>query len=267
MSVERQLLIYLQKNSKHSFQPKILYDIFKEKIQLNTIRQSLRRLEKRGKVIRESYGFYHAKMTADILHFLETPPTLLHGIKLECQSVQELQNTIEGITSQNYNDTVLKWFDALGFIPSTNYRYGKELWFDSRHIKITVHLKGLVEVFINSTKNPLSYPDFCKMLDYLSGYLEPVTPFNSRNVRLVQVGVAKDYYDLRLDGVSCISLHKFVNDWSKIYYKSAISAIRIERHLTCSLQLDEALNTLAVLNGSPTKVNGFVREDERRDVT
>jgi len=68
-----------------------------------------------------------------------------------------------------------------------------------------------------------------------------------------------------MEGVSCISLHKFVNDWSKIYYKQDISAVRVERHLTCSLQLDEALNTLAVLNGSP-RVNGFVREDERRDV-
>jgi len=222
-------------------------------------------LEKKNKLIRETYGFYRAKMTVDILRFLETPPTLLHGIKLECQSVQELQNTIEGITSQNYNDTVLKWFDALGFTPSTNYRYGKELWFESRRIKITVHVKGLVEVFINSNKNPLSYPEFCNLLNFLSGYLEPITPFKHRNVRLVQVGIAKDYYDLRMEGVSCISLHKFVNDWSKIYYKGDIGATRVERHLVCNLRLDEALNTLSVLN--PPKVNGSYREDERRDVT
>jgi len=264
MPVEHQILAYLQKEPKHSFTPRTLHRIFKEKILINTIRQALRRLEKKGKLIRETHGYYRAKMTADILHFMETPPTLLHGIKLECQSIQKLQNTIEGITSQNYNDTVLKWFDALGFTPSTNYRYGKELWFDSRRIKITVHLKGLIEIFINSTKNPLSYPEFCKLLDYLNGYLEPITPFDSRNVRLVQVGAAKDYYDLRMEGVSCISLHKFVNDWSKIYYKDDINATRIERHLTCNIQLDEALNTLSVLNGSPT-VNGN-KPDERIDV-
>jgi len=202
-------------------------------------------------------------MTVDILRFLENPPTLLHGIKLECQSIQELQNTIEGITFQNYNDTVLKWFDALGFTPSTNHRYGKELWYDSRRIKITIHLKGLIEVFINSAKNPLSYPEFCNLLNFLTGYLEPVTPFNRRDVRLVQVGIAKDYRDLRMEGVSCISLHKFVNDWSKIYYKSDIGATRIERHLTCNLRLDDALNTLSVLNGG----NGYIRrEDERSDI-
>ena len=231
-------------------------DYKKDKKRINSIRVTLTRLVKRGSIIRHKRGFYGAKVKPETLKFLENPPTTLHGIKLECMSSRILQKRIQGISAGIYTNELLDWFKAMDFEESTNNRFGKSLWWDGRRVRITVHQKGLIEIFINSSKNPLVYPDFKRLLDFLSGYLEPLTPFDRRDVRLVQVGVGKDYKKLRLEGVSSVKLQKFLKDWSQIYYKEDIGATRIEHHLTVSMPLDEALNTLELLTSPVSFLNG-----------
>jgi len=227
-------------------------DYKKDKKRVSKIRVELSRLVKRKKIVRHKRGFYGAKVTPETLHFLENPPTTLHGIKIECESAIMQQKRIQGISAGDYTNEVKNWLKAMAFEESTNKRFGKVLYWDSRRIRLTVHLSGLIEIFINSSKTPLTYPEFVRLLDYLSGVLDPLTPFDRREAKLVQVGVAKDYKKLRLEGVSSVKLQKFLRDWSQIYYKEDIRATRIEHHMTVKMPLDEALNTLELLTSPAT---------------
>jgi len=263
----KKILRYLQKNLPYSYNVKTLFRAFKGEISENAIKQVLHRLGKKNKIQRETRGFYRAKVDANTIHFLETPPTLLHGIMLSCETKQKLQKSIHGIPSQSYNDEALRWFDAMGFLPTTNFRYYKDEWFDGRKVTITFHLKGRIDLYIGCSKNPLSYPDFCKLLDTLNGYLTLWIPVDKKKVRLLEVGISRDYQTLRLDGVSEITLHKFTNAWSRVYYKEDIGATRFEHHVKVDLDIDSALLSFRLLdNNFVSNGNGFSRPDERRDV-
>jgi hypothetical protein len=167
---------------------------------------------------------------------------------LECKTTKILQKFIDGIPLKQYTDESLMLLHSLGFLSTTNYRYYRDLWYEGRKITITVHLKGKVDVYVNSSDNPLIYPDFLKMLDFLNGFLERIAPFSERKVvKLLEVGLAKDFKQLRLDGVKSISLKAFTNAMARIYYKDDIRATRFEHHLAPSMTLDDALRSLSIL--------------------
>ena len=92
------------------------------------------------------------------------------------------------------------------------------------------------------------YPDFLRILSFLEGFLENLVPLKERKVvQLVEVGIAKDYRQLRLDGVESVTLHNFTNAWSRIYYKDEKTGTRFEHHLTGKMNLDNALKSLSIL--------------------
>ena len=79
---------------------------------------------------------------------------------LECKTIIKLQKCIDGIPSKDFNEDALRLLNALDFIPTSNYRYYRVLWFEGRRITVTAHLKGKIDIHINSTKNPLIYPSY-----------------------------------------------------------------------------------------------------------
>ena len=267
MSISQQLLTVLESNPRCQYNAYGIYaTLFKEKNRyvdkkkIAVIRTGLKRLSDRKKINRKDRGFYQAKAIPTVLKQLENPDVSLHGIKLECQLAENNTLGVEGITSQNNNISdwlVSRKYDAIG-----GNRWFVNEWWENRKITITIHSKGLVEIFIQASENPLVFPDFLRCLDWLNGYFVGVTPFKRRDVRLVQVGVARDFEHLRLEGVKSLSLRKFVNDWCQIYNKN--SGVRFEHHLVLNMNLDEAMNVLNLLT---TPTNGYIhREDERRDV-
>lgn len=262
MTNRQRILQYLQKNLPYSYNAKTLYRVFKGKMDYGTIKTELSRLVKDKKILRETRGFYIAKVAPETLRFLEHPPTLLHGIMLECK---RLQKGGQGIPPQSYTKDELAWFFANNFTyQENNYSYHGELWIEDRRTTITFHQNGKICIHINSTKHPINYLDFCNILNFLNGFLHRWTPFDKKEVRLKEVGIGKDYKQLRLDGVTCISLHKFTNAWSRIYYKDDIEATRFEHHINCEMTLDDAIRSFQLLDGTPTP-NG-IKPDERRDV-
>jgi hypothetical protein len=103
----------------------------------------------------------------------------------------------------------------------------------------------------------------------LDGYFEEIAPFKDRRVvRLKEVGLAKDFRELRLEGVKSVSLRAFKNAWARIYYKDDQQLTRVEHHLALDMSLDEALKSLSVLttpvNYRDVVLKGMV--DELRDV-
>jgi len=228
-----------------------------DKKRIAKIRTELNRLHNKKIIKKPSRGFYQAIIKPKTLKVLENPPVTLHGIKLEMKILENNINGMEGIPSNN--NKYAAWLVANDFEVTTNKRSTCVKWFEQRRVTITVHGSGLVEIFIKASKNPLVLNDFLRCLDWLNGFFEPVTPFRKRNVSLVQVGVARDFEQLRMEDVGCISLRKFVNDWCQVYYKKEIGATRFEHHLTFTkpkLTLEEAVNSLMLLTYAPENISG-----------
>ena len=246
-SQTKKVLEFLRKNAPRPYNAKTISKCLK--IPLNSVKVSLHRLVKQDIIFCDTPGFYVAYIDISLLSQLENPPTTLHGIMLECKTTFELQKCIDGIPSKEFTDEVLRLFGVLDFLPTSNYRYYKVLWFEGRRITITFQLQGKVDIYINSTNNPIIYPDFLRILSYLEGFLEKLVPLHDRRVVwLLEAGVAKDYRQLRLDGVKSVSLKSFTNVWSRIYYKDEKTGTRFEHHWTGRMNLDDALKSLSILD-------------------
>jgi len=168
-SQTKKVLDFLRKNAPQQYNAKTLSKILK--IPLNSVKVSLRRLVEQRRLFLDSPGFYVAYIDISLLSQLDNPPTALHIIMLECKTMIGLQKCIDDIPSKEYSDEAFRLFSVFDFIPTSNYRYYKVLWFEGRRITITVHLQGKLDIYIKSTDNPIIYPDFLRILSYLEGIL------------------------------------------------------------------------------------------------
>ena len=254
-SITKKVLDFLRKNVPHTYNAKTIDRCLyggkgykKDVRRINTIKTILCRLTKKELIARTDRGRYQANIDISLLYKLENPPSLLHGIMLESKTTKQLQKCIDGIPSKVFTDDALMLFHSLGFTDTTNYRYYRDLWFEGRNITITVHLKGKVDVYINSSDNPLAYPDFLNVLRFLDGFLERLAPFSNRKVvEVLEVGIAKDFRHLRLEGVKCVTLKAFSNAWARIYWHNGLKVTRFEHHLVPRMTLDDALKSLSIL--------------------
>lgn len=251
LSYGQQILLFLRKNAPSEYNVKTISKTLN--ISYNATKVALSRLRKAGKVKRPHRGFYRVAIDEELVYSLGNPPIELHGIKIE----GKLQKAIDGISS----DTKRK-IEALGFVETTNNRSCHSLYFKGRKITITIHEKGLVEVWVKSSNNPMNYEEFRDLLTYLNGFTEPIMPIVEQRVR--QIGLNRDYRELRLDGVNCITLRNFMNAMGRIYYREKDN-VRVEQHITTEISLEEALIILSMLSRKPEE--GFVpKPDEKRDV-
>jgi len=241
-----------------------------KKKEISKIHVQLKRLSDRHKIRRAKRGFYQAKPSPKIIQKLEDPETKLHGIKLEIPITENNTLKIQGITAQN---------NIFNFIKTNHYnlvtkkngtslrRWTKQILFLDRWITVTIHDGGLVEIFCNSGDNPISYPEFVRFGDYLSGYFQQIFVFKHREVMITQVAMARDFEELQLYGVKCVTFHKFKNDWARIYQREN-GVVRYEHHLTMNITLEDAYNSLQLLTQVPERkpvLNGF-KPDTLEDV-
>lgn len=258
MTLAERILSLLNDNPRMQYNAKAIDRAFQgknytpNKKRIAKIRTELNRLHKNKEIKKPSRGFYQAKLVPKTLRILEDPPVELHGIKLEMEILKNNKNSIGGIPSHSNN--LDNWLLANNFERTTNKRFTCVKYFENRRITVTVHESGFCEIYIRASRNPLVVNDFMRLLDWLNGFFEPVTPFRKRNVSLVQIGVARDFESLQMEDVKSISLRKFVNDWVQIYYKKELGKVRFEHHLTFKrpeLSLEEAVNSLKLLTFSP----------------
>lgn len=266
-SLSRQILAILNDNPKMQYNSIAIAQIIhghsriRDEKLINKIRTELHRLEKRQRIRYMKRGFFQAKPSLQHIQKIESSETKLHGIKIEC-------TRILGISAER---NIESWLEDKYFEPVNNdsgtwlRRWTRNSFWEERYVTFTVHENLFVEVFVNCSKNPLSYPEFQRFCEFLNGFFDPFY-FNRSDMFLVQVGVGKDFNELELDGVKSVRLHKFANDWATIYMKDD-GRVRFEHHLKLHLNLDDALNMLDILTTPiPVYGNGH-REDDRRDVT
>jgi len=224
-------------------------DYIKNKKEIKTINTILWRLNKKNLIDRTHQGFYVANISFSLIHKLEKPPSELHGIVLGCNLLKNLQKDPEGPRSVTISEEGISILCSLGFIyDSSNKSYEKTLFYSNRRVLITVNRNSKVLIHIGCTNNPLDLPGFYNLLIFLDGFLEPLAPFNNREVvDLLEVGIAKDFKELRLDGVSSVSLKCFTNAWTRIYYHKGLKVTRFEHHVQPKMTLDDALKSLSIL--------------------
>jgi len=275
-SLSSQIIAVLENDPECSFNSKGIYNVLfyqrnkpTDKKKLAKIRTELKRLSDRNKIRRETRGYYQAKPTPKIIKKLEDPETKLHGIKLECELAENNTFGIPPISAHSNISDFLKTnrFDEVTTRKGTFLkRWTRNIWWEDRDITITVHTMGLIEIFCSASKKPMVFPEFVAFCNFLSGYLQPISPFKKRNVVMTQIGVGRDFETQQMEGVTCITLHKFMNDWARIYQKED-GRVRYEHHLKLNITLEDAFNSLQLLTQAP-QTNGFVKiKDEGVDVT
>jgi hypothetical protein len=264
----------LRKYAYREFTAKTISRIVK--VNENKVKVYLNRLHNKGLILRTTKGLYKAIADVTVLRQqqLTNPPTLLHGILLECRLLPRVTKHPQGTPPKGgicYVDSFIKkWLLAHGFgFRDDNGSWCRFLWWESRRVSVSLFGNGKLEVYVSSSKNPLSYPEFELLLSFLDGFFMEVAPFKDRRVvRLKEVGLAKDFKELRLEGVKSVSLRAFKNSWARIYYKDDQQLVRVEHHLALDMSLDEALKSLSILT-NPVNYESIVlsgRVDEKRDV-
>lgn len=195
-------------------------------------------------IVKHTRGEYSLRISHKTLHLLEHPPVTVHGLKLETKAKR--QKTIHRITATCDKTELETWLENNKFEVTSKKRRYKRIWKEGRMITITVHGNGLIELWVGCSDNPLTYTDMFRLKEYLSGYLSDIADF--REVQVRQIGINKDFKELRLEGVSSVSLHVFMNAWSRIYYKETIGAVRVEQHWQGSIDFEDVIMLIAKVN-------------------
>ena len=144
-----------------------------------------------------------------------------------------------------------------------------ELWkayeeFEGRTVRLHYHSRTrTLLVYMEASRLPLELEEVKEYRLWLKFLLHPVDP----DVRgyLVQVGINKDYWNWRLDGVKGVRFAKWVNAYEAIYQKTERS-IRHEVHLTLTDM--RLLDALKLIDGnSPTRMllDAVDREAHKED--
>jgi hypothetical protein len=264
----------MRKNAYHEFNAKTLSRHLK--ISTKKVTVYLNRLHNKGFITRTSPGFYKATTDITVLrqNQLSNPPTLLHGILLECTLIPKITTDLQGTPQKDIicyvDDGLKRWLKAHDFgYRDDNKSWSRNLWWENRRISVSLFSNGKLDIYISSTKNPLSYPEFELLLSFLDGFFQDIAPFKDRRVvRLKEVGLAKDFKELRLEGVKSVSLRAFKNAFARIYYKDDQNVTRVEHHLVLEMSLDEALKSLSVLTNPINYRDQLIgKVDGKEDVT
>jgi len=248
------------------------------KINERKVKVYLNRLHNQGLILRTTKGMYkaYADMTIIREQQLTNPPTLLHGIMMECSLAKLLTKYPPGtppkrkFVSKYFDKKLLNWLKLNDFgFRDDNYSWFRYLWYKQWRLSLTVTCTGKLCIYISGSKHPISLPVFNEILIFLDGYFEEIAPFKDRRVvKLKEVGLAKDFKELYLAGLKSVSLRAFHNAWTRIYYKDDQQVTRAEHHLALNMSLDDALKSLSILTtpvNYTNQLNG--RIDEKKDVT
>lgn len=257
-SLSKRILSVMRADPKTEYNAVTIYRILykkmgclpaQRKLAVKQIRKELMRLVKRGMVINSQKGYYCLRISAKTLHLLDNPPVVCHGIKIEATmtNVGSPQNSILGITSNDPKKNINEWLALMNFSEATKKRWVKRFFWEGRFITITLHPAcGLVELWIKCSENPMDFSAMYRFKEYISGFLSPVCDFSDARVR--EIGINKDFRELRLEGVSSLSLRVFMNAWSRIYYKETIGAVRVEQHWVGSISFHDVVELIGRIN-------------------
>jgi len=206
------------------------------------VKMALKRMTEEGDVINLGRGMYVSKHTALVPanhgKFWTEKPLMLHGIKIVTKQREALSAVTLNALHTHHNYTLHR------------HRVNHSVTYDEewRGRKITVtyfeRMKdghGYIEVFLRASLKPVSYSEFEAFVGYIEGAFPGISP---GSWIVEQLGINWDTTELRLEGVSAITLKAFRNVWLRLYQKSK-DLMRVEAHVNVSVTLTEALQVLS----------------------
>lgn len=207
------------------------------------VKMALKRMVEEGDVVKlNGRGLYISRHTvlvpANHGKFWTEKPLTLHGIKIVTKQRGGLSSVTLDALRTHHNYTLHR------------HRVNHSVTFDEewRERKITVTYfertkegYGYIEVFLRASIKPVTFSEF----DAFVGWLEGAFPGININSWVVeQLGINWDTQELRLEGVSALTLRAFKNVWLRMYQKSQ-DLLRVEAHVNVSLTLPEVLEVLS----------------------
>ncbi len=123
--------------------------------------------------------------------------------------------------------------------------------FNGRVVRFRFHPRThTLLIYMEASRKPLELEEFKDFRTWLRTMLYPVDP--DVTAYLVQIGINRDYWNWRLDGVKGIRLKKWTNAYVALYQKSK-DVVRHEVHLTLrEMNLLQAMREID--GGSPTRM-------------
>ena len=225
--IAKKILEYLREEAPIAYYPKQIAQLINE--DANTVRVYCNRLYSQKLIGRDLRGLYRSIFTLDDILKTENPDQKIHGIKIE----GALQKGEEGSR-----------FCALFNRPDVRAASGNRkliiMPFEGRDCRLMLGDNGTIEIFLKSTKYPLSYNTFIAFTGFLRALLGDA---QTEQLKLVQIELGKDFKNWRLDGVKSIKLREFKNAWIQLYQHSA-EDMRLEVRVNDRISLGDAVHIL-----------------------
>jgi hypothetical protein len=235
---------------------KYLYEIAPDEVNAHTVsrvlrlnsgsvRKELSRIlaRKDSPLVRTHRGFYRHKVELDLLAKIDTCKRIeMHGVQFLGVCLNE--NTGYSIAN------------------AAKHKYRKRGTYqevvEDRKVTITVHSNGTVQVFVNASGNPLTFPQFDRLQTWVKAKLDFVDEYSWK---LSQIGLNVDQRGLDLDGVTSVRLAVFRNAWFQVYRKGE-DTVRWETHICPNLNLTEAVMILRQLTECEPRKEAQKKEED-----
>lgn len=229
-SLGERILHFLRAKAPDEFNSKAI--AYALKANESSVRKELSRLLKRDTpvMVKDHRGFYRAKLELpEIRKRLLGKPILLHGIKVEGRCL-------------NPNTKLL--FEAIS-TSKKHYRkrdYYTWAW-EGRSVSTTLHQSGFVELWLNTSSNPVDYLAFGRFRSWLEGRI----PEYIGDWELVQVDISVDSREFNVTDFKGMRFKVFDNAWLHLYQKTE-DILRIEVSMTPrELKFFEAVDMMKAL--------------------
>jgi hypothetical protein len=231
-------------------------------ISKETAKRTLAKLYEMGEIEKQGRGFYRGKVTAERILALEQTEIQLHGIKIQFKAVELVKENGRFVPFWGQGISLRPLFNPQELVYQDDWKIVYRVEFSGRWTTITLHGgKPLCEVWLKCSENPLNYQEFKQFKSWLEGRFG--NSFILGEPELIQVGLNRDYQELRMDGCNSLKLQKWENAWSQIYNK-AERLLRVETHISTRIDLNEALDILdsrvGIVNERKPKVPEFTRD-------
>lgn len=241
------ILDFLRRHSPEEYNAKTIAGALK--LNPDTVRKELSRLSKADPpvIVRPHKGFYRATVNVESLRRqIYGKPILMHGFKFEGFCLRTNTKYLFEAISESWKS----------YRQRSYYRWA---W-NGRTISVTLHDSGFIELWLQTSDNPITFPEFKDFYSWLSGRV----PDNIDDWFLVQVDTHCDMREFNIKDFRGLRLKVFKNAWFHLYQKTA-DILRLEVSMVPrELRFREALDIINELVKVPTR-DTYDRADSPED--
>ena len=228
--IQVKILDLLRLEAPRSFNPKTIALLIK--IPVPTVRVLLRRMARAHMIGQDLRGLYRSIFTLDDLLRAESPELQIHGLVFNGKVINIKQGSLFCYLLESKSR------------PASGNRKKIILPFEGRDLRIMLSENSTIEIFLKSSKYPINYSLFEQLIGYLKSILQDAIDWPE--LRIVEIGLGRDFKTWRLDGIQSIKIKEFRNAWIQIYQHGPERDTRLELHLHDRITLTDALNILKV---------------------